>query len=96
MRLVPLAAEVLKALVRELKPREVAVSSYGIREGLLYEQMSETLRHRDPLIEAARHSEALLGPDAGVRACALPFRRAAVSAREVREAAADPGGVPAA
>jgi exopolyphosphatase/guanosine-5'-triphosphate,3'-diphosphate pyrophosphatase len=58
MRLVPLAAEVLKALVRELQPREVAVSSYGIREGLLYEQMSEALRHRDPLIEAARHAEA--------------------------------------
>ncbi len=58
MRLVPLAAEVLKALVRELKPKEIAVSSYGIREGLLYEQMSETLRHRDPLVEAARHAEA--------------------------------------
>jgi exopolyphosphatase/guanosine-5'-triphosphate,3'-diphosphate pyrophosphatase len=58
MRLVPLAAEVLKALVRELKPREIAMSSYGIREGLLYEQMSDALRHRDPLIEAARHAEA--------------------------------------
>jgi len=58
MRLVPLAAEVLKPLVRSLQPKEVAVSSYGIREGLLYEQMSEALRHRDPLIEAARHSEA--------------------------------------
>jgi exopolyphosphatase/guanosine-5'-triphosphate,3'-diphosphate pyrophosphatase len=58
MRLVPLAAEVLKVLVRELKPKEVAMSSYGIREGLLYEQMSEALRHRDPLIEAARHAEA--------------------------------------
>src|SRR6056297_1810607 len=58
MRLVPLAAEVLKVLVRQFKPREIAVSSYGIREGLLYEQMSETLRHRDPLIEAARHAEA--------------------------------------
>ncbi|KPQ17342.1 MAG: exopolyphosphatase / guanosine-5'-triphosphate,3'-diphosphate pyrophosphatase [Rhodobacteraceae bacterium HLUCCO18] len=58
MRLVPLAAEVLKALVRQLKPREIAVSSYGIREGLLYEQMSEALRHSDPLIEAARHAEA--------------------------------------
>jgi exopolyphosphatase/guanosine-5'-triphosphate,3'-diphosphate pyrophosphatase len=58
MRLVPLAAEVLKVLVRQLKPQEVAVSSYGIREGLLYEQMSEALRHRDPLIEAARHAEA--------------------------------------
>ena len=58
MRLVPHAAEVLKVLVRKLKPREIAVSSYGIREGLLYEQMSEALRKRDPLIEAARHSEA--------------------------------------
>ena len=58
MRLVPHAAEVLRVLVRKLKPREIAVSSYGIREGLLYEQMSETLRKRDPLIEAARHSEA--------------------------------------
>jgi exopolyphosphatase/guanosine-5'-triphosphate,3'-diphosphate pyrophosphatase len=58
MRLVPMASEVLKQLVRALKPDEVAVSSYGIREGLLYDQMSEALRHRDPLIEAARHSEA--------------------------------------
>lgn len=58
MRLVPWAAEVLKALVRRLHPKEIAVSSYGIREGLLYEQMSEKLRRRDPLIEAARHSEA--------------------------------------
>jgi exopolyphosphatase/guanosine-5'-triphosphate,3'-diphosphate pyrophosphatase len=57
MKLVPWAAEVLKVLVRQLHPREVAVSSYGIREGLLYEQMSEALRHRDPLIEAARHAE---------------------------------------
>ncbi|NKX43468.1 Ppx/GppA family phosphatase [Roseibacterium sp. KMU-115] len=58
MRLVPLAAEVLRVLVRKLHPKEIAVSSYGIREGLLYEQMSPALKARDPLIEAARHSEA--------------------------------------
>ncbi len=58
MRLVPLAALVLKELVRQLKPKEVAISSYGIREGLLYDQMSDALRQRDPLIEAARHAEA--------------------------------------
>jgi len=58
MRLVPHAAEVLKVLVRKLRPKEIAISSYGIREGLLYEQMSDTLRKRDPLIESARHSEA--------------------------------------
>lgn len=58
LNLVPLACEVLEQLIAAIKPREVAVSSYGIREGLLYEQMSENLRHRDPLIEAARHAEA--------------------------------------
>jgi exopolyphosphatase/guanosine-5'-triphosphate,3'-diphosphate pyrophosphatase len=58
MRLVPIAALVLKELVRQLKPKEVAISSYGIREGLLYDQMSAQSRRRDPLIEAARHAEA--------------------------------------
>lgn len=57
MELVPLASLVLKQLVESLKPKSLAVSSYGIREGLLYEQMPETLRLRDPLIEAARFSE---------------------------------------
>ncbi|MEM9755527.1 MAG: Ppx/GppA family phosphatase [Pseudomonadota bacterium] len=58
MRLVPLAAKVLRRIVRDFRPADISVSSYGIREGLLYEQMSEALRHRDPLIEAARHAEA--------------------------------------
>lgn len=57
MELVPLACEVLRALIRTLKPSEIDVSSYGIREGLLYEQMPEKLRRRDPLIEAARMAE---------------------------------------
>jgi len=39
LRLVPIAARVLRALSRELKPRSIFLSSYGIREGLLYEQM---------------------------------------------------------
>lgn len=57
MALVPIAAQVLKRLVRELRPKEIAVSSYGIREGLLYEQMPERLRKRDPLIEACYVAE---------------------------------------
>ncbi|MEM1273522.1 MAG: Ppx/GppA family phosphatase [Pseudomonadota bacterium] len=57
MRLVPLATEVLGRLIAAIGPREVAISAYGIREGLLYEQMSDGLRRRDPLIEAARHAE---------------------------------------
>ncbi|MEM0946610.1 MAG: Ppx/GppA family phosphatase [Pseudomonadota bacterium] len=58
MALVPIAAEVLEQLIAAFKPRDIAVSSYGIREGMLYEQMPQRLRSRDPLIEAARFSEA--------------------------------------
>ena len=57
MALVPLASEVLRELIKIFKPREIDVSSYGIREGLLYEQMPDKLRARDPLIEAARAAE---------------------------------------
>ena len=57
MALVPVAAQVLKRLVRTIRPKEIAISSYGIREGLLYEQMPERLRRRDPLIEACRFAE---------------------------------------
>ncbi|WP_371154506.1 Ppx/GppA family phosphatase [Jannaschia sp. 2305UL9-9] len=58
MALVPIASEVLARVVRRFHPKEIAVSSYGIREGLLYEQMPDVLRARDPLIESCRASEA--------------------------------------
>ncbi|MEM1066526.1 MAG: Ppx/GppA family phosphatase [Pseudomonadota bacterium] len=58
MALVPMAAAVLAEIVRQIAPHDIAVSSYGIREGMLYEQMPEELRARDPLIEACRFSEA--------------------------------------
>lgn len=57
MSLVPLAAQVLRQLVLGFRPREIYVSAYGIREGLLYEQMPDRLRKRDPLIEACRFAE---------------------------------------
>ncbi|MEJ6397686.1 Ppx/GppA family phosphatase [Yoonia sp. 208BN28-4] len=57
MQLVPLAVEVLKRLMRVFRPKDVAISSYGIREGMLYEQMPRELRERDPLIEACRFAE---------------------------------------
>ncbi|WP_271949467.1 Ppx/GppA family phosphatase [Ruegeria faecimaris] len=58
MALIPYAMDVLARLVRTFKPKDIAVSSYGIREGLLYEQMPQILRDRDPLIEASYFSEA--------------------------------------
>lgn len=57
MALVPLAAQVLRGVLRTYAPRHMLVSGYGLREGLLYEAMPETLRGADPLIEACRHAE---------------------------------------
>ncbi len=57
MALVPIAADVLRAVVRTFKPRDIAISSYGIREGMLYEQMPQALRDKDPLIESCQFSE---------------------------------------
>lgn len=58
MSLVPFAGEVLAELIDSFGPAEIAISSYGIREGLLYEQMPQKLRDRDPLVESCRFSEA--------------------------------------
>ena len=57
MALVPIASEVLRQLVRTFKPKEICISSYGIREGMLFEQMPASVRARDPLIEACRFAE---------------------------------------
>jgi exopolyphosphatase/guanosine-5'-triphosphate,3'-diphosphate pyrophosphatase len=58
LSLIPLASRVLAELLRKLEPEAVAVSAFGLREGLLYRQMPEPMRLLDPLIEACRHMEA--------------------------------------
>ena len=58
IKLVPIASEILTRLVGAFKPSDIAISSYGIREGLLYKNMPQELRDRDPLIEACYFSEA--------------------------------------
>lgn len=57
LSLVPLACEVLAELIRRLEPKSVAISAYGLREGLLYRQMPEAMRVLDPLIDVCRHME---------------------------------------
>lgn len=56
--LVPLAGQILRQMLHVFRPRDIYISSYGIREGVLFERMSEPLRQADPLIEACRHLEA--------------------------------------
>lgn len=56
--LLGLNAQVLSALIAQLRPGKVVLSAYGLREGLLWELMSPRMRARDPLIEACRYLEA--------------------------------------
>jgi len=56
--LVPLATVVLRQMLHVFRPKAIYISSYGIREGILFERMSDDLRAADPLIEASRHLEA--------------------------------------
>jgi len=46
----PAGALVLERLLKHLQPREVIFSVFGIREGLLYGQLSEAERQKDPLL----------------------------------------------
>ncbi len=57
LKLVPLAAKVMEGLIEVLKPSEIAISSYGIREGMLFEAMPPAMRGLDPLIESCRYME---------------------------------------
>ncbi|MGE0630177.1 MAG: exopolyphosphatase [Hyphomicrobiaceae bacterium] len=48
--ILPYGAMVLRRLLQRLQPTEMIVSVFGIREGLLFDQLSPHERHRDPLI----------------------------------------------
>ncbi len=57
LALVPIAGQVLRQVLHAFRPRRLHISGYGIREGILYDQMPDLLRRRDPLIEACRFAE---------------------------------------
>ena len=64
-------AKFLAGLVKTFKPKDIAISSYGIREGMLYEQMPQRLRDRDPLIEACRFAEDKDARSPGLAGCCI-------------------------
>lgn len=55
------AAALLAALLRHLKSERTIVSSFGLREGLLYEALDAETRLQDPLIVATREEGRRLG-----------------------------------
>ncbi|MEJ7925792.1 Ppx/GppA family phosphatase [Sphingobium sp. AN641] len=49
----PDAAALLSVVVRQLRSERLVVSAYGLREGLLFEELSPEIRDQDPLLVAA-------------------------------------------
>ncbi len=58
----PVAAMILSAIVDELQPSRIVVSTYGIREGFLYSALGARQRRLDPLVSAARELSKAEGP----------------------------------
>jgi exopolyphosphatase/guanosine-5'-triphosphate,3'-diphosphate pyrophosphatase len=52
----PFGAVVLERLIEAGGIKEVVISAYGLREGLLYERLPATERAKDPLLDFARAS----------------------------------------
>jgi exopolyphosphatase / guanosine-5'-triphosphate,3'-diphosphate pyrophosphatase len=55
------ASALLAVLVRELQSRSLTVSAYGLREGLMFATLPESLRREDPLIAACREEAEVQG-----------------------------------
>lgn len=58
-------AIVLDEILRRAKPREIVISAAGVREGILFERLSQTEREVDPLLSASREMESLFARAAG-------------------------------
>ncbi|MDD3797556.1 MAG: hypothetical protein PHE36_00070 [Novosphingobium sp.] len=61
LAMLPDTAALLGALMGELKPRSVVFSSWGLREGLLYRQLSRHQQAEDPLLSGVRDFTEVLG-----------------------------------
>ncbi len=58
-------AVVLAELIRRARPKDVVISTYGVREGLLYEALDPRQRDDDPLSVAAEKLNRLLAHSPG-------------------------------
>src|SRR4029077_16139082 len=58
------AALVLEHIIRVAKPKTIVFSTFGVREGLLYEKLPQAERAKDGLISAAQALNELLSRSA--------------------------------
>ena len=57
LELLPQSARLLEIIIDELQIKTLTFSSFGVREGFLYYNLSEAEKKKDPLIEAAKFFE---------------------------------------
>ena len=62
--LLPYGALVLDEIIRRAMPKEIMISTAGVREGLLYEMLDLAQRRKDPLIVAASDANQMFSRDA--------------------------------
>ncbi|MBL4802306.1 MAG: Ppx/GppA family phosphatase, partial [Emcibacter sp.] len=61
LKVLSLSAYILNRLLKKLKSKQLIISGYGLREGLLYEGMEADIRVQDPLIAACHDIAANTG-----------------------------------
>ena len=54
LELLPHSASLLELIIEKIQCETVTFSSFGVREGFIYEQLSAAEKKRDPLIDAAK------------------------------------------
>lgn len=69
IRILPLAALALYLTLKHIKPSQLVISGFGVREGLLFDAMSKNMRKLDPLIEGCHEVAEMTGryPEHGKR-----------------------------
>lgn len=82
-------AIVLDELIRRAKPKDVVISTYGVREGLLYEALEPARRSEDPLLVAARKLNTLLSRDPSFAHELIDWTGAFLASAGLSESAAD-------
>jgi len=90
---VPIAALVLRRLLKAMQPSEVIFSAHGLREGLAYAMLDEATRAQDPLLSYCRYLAQHEGRfsehgDEVARFVAPLFERETPAERRIRFAAA--------
>lgn len=80
-------AVVLDELIRRAKPKDIVISTYGVREGLLYEALDAARRGEDPLIVAAQKLNRLLARSPGYADDLVDWTRAFLLSANLEETA---------